>query len=184
MGRFWRMVNMPLRLISISRNWSGDGVTANRLTIVRPQILSRGALSSNELQIVICRDLTPWQGTCSSMMTSSNENIFRVTGPLRGEFTGHRWIPLTKASDVELWCFLWSAPWINSWVNNREAGDLWCNRAHYDVIVMDLTGTTSDTSLFWEIIRFSLWCFDCLIYLMPTEDSNWDIHNSRHVSNF
>ena len=44
------------------------------------------------------------------MMTSSNGNIFRVTGPLCGEFTGHRWIPLTKASDAELWCFLWSAP--------------------------------------------------------------------------
>ena len=27
------------------------------------------------------------------MMTSSNGNIFRVTGPLCGEFTGHRWIP-------------------------------------------------------------------------------------------
>ena len=26
------------------------------------------------------------------------------------EFTGHRWIPRTKASDAELWCFLWSAP--------------------------------------------------------------------------
>ena len=37
-------------------------------------------------------------------------NIFRVTGPLRGEFTGHRWIPLAKASDAELCCFLWSAP--------------------------------------------------------------------------
>ena len=35
---------------------------------------------------------------------------FRVTGPLCGEITGHRWTPLTKASDVELWCFLWSAP--------------------------------------------------------------------------
>ena len=34
-------------------------------------------------------------------MTSSNGNIFRVTGPLCGEFTGHRWIPLTKASDAE-----------------------------------------------------------------------------------
>ena len=45
-----------------------------------------------------------------AMMTSSNGNIFRVTGPLWGESTGHRWIPLTKASDVELWCFLWSAP--------------------------------------------------------------------------
>ena len=43
-------------------------------------------------------------------MTSSNENNFRVTGPLWGESTGHRWIPLTKASDAELWCFLWSAP--------------------------------------------------------------------------
>ena len=45
-----------------------------------------------------------------SMMTSSNGNIFRVTGHLCGEFTGHRWIPRTKASDAELWCFLWSTP--------------------------------------------------------------------------
>ena len=30
------------------------------------------------------------------MMTSSNGNIIRVTGPLRGESTGHRWFPLTK----------------------------------------------------------------------------------------
>ena len=44
------------------------------------------------------------------IMTSSNGNIFRVTGPLSVEFTGHRWIPLTKASDAELWCFPWSAP--------------------------------------------------------------------------
>ena len=45
-----------------------------------------------------------------SMMTSSNGNIFRVTGPLCGEFTGPRWIPRTKAGDAELWCFLWSTP--------------------------------------------------------------------------
>ena len=38
-------------------------------------------------------------------MTSSHGNIFRVTGRLRGEFTGHRWIPRTKASDAKLWCF-------------------------------------------------------------------------------
>ena len=43
------------------------------------------------------------------MMTSSNANILRVTGPLCREFTGHRWIPLAKASDAELWCFLRSA---------------------------------------------------------------------------
>ena len=49
-------------------------------------------------------------GECLPIMTSSNEDIFRVTGPLWGEFTGHHWIPLTKACDAELWCFLWSAP--------------------------------------------------------------------------
>ena len=41
------------------------------------------------------------------MMTSANRKIFRVTSPLW--FTGHRWIPLTKAINAELWCFLWSA---------------------------------------------------------------------------
>ena len=44
-----------------------------------------------------------------NMMTSSNGKIFRVTGPFCGEFTGHQWIPRTKVSDTELWCFLWSA---------------------------------------------------------------------------
>ena len=44
------------------------------------------------------------------MMTSSNENIFCVTGPVWGESTGQRWIPFTMASDAELWCFLWSTP--------------------------------------------------------------------------
>ena len=46
----------------------------------------------------------------SLMMTSTNGNIFSVTGPLCGEFTGHRGIPLSKTSDAELWCFLWSEP--------------------------------------------------------------------------
>ena len=46
--------------------------------------------------------------TC--MKTSSIGNIFRVTGPLCGEFTGHRWIPRTKASDAAPRLFLWSAP--------------------------------------------------------------------------
>ena len=44
------------------------------------------------------------------VMASSNGNIFRVTGPLCGEFTGQRWIPRAKVSDAELGCFLWSAP--------------------------------------------------------------------------
>ena len=66
-------------------------------------------------------------------MTSSNGNIFRVTGLCAGH---HRRIPRTKASDAELWCFLWSAPWINDWVKYLEAGDLRRHCAHYDVILI------------------------------------------------
>ena len=36
------------------------------------------------------------------MMTSLNGNIFRVTGPLCGEFTGPGEFPTQKASDAEL----------------------------------------------------------------------------------
>ena len=69
------------------------------------------------------------------MMTSSNGNIFCVIGPLLGESTGHRWIPLTIASDAELFFI---CAWTNDWVNNREAGDLWRHGAHYDVTVIFL----------------------------------------------
>ena len=79
--------------------------------------------------------LTQGQGLQNDMMTSSNGNIFRVTGHLCGEFAGHRWIPRTKASGAELWCFLSSVPELTV-EYNREAGELRRHRAHYDVIVM------------------------------------------------
>ena len=44
------------------------------------------------------------------MMMLLNGNIFRVSGPLWGESAGHRYIPVTKLSDSEFWCFIWSAP--------------------------------------------------------------------------
>ena len=71
------------------------------------------------------------------MMTSSNGNIFRATGPLCGEFTGDRWIPLTKPVTRSFDVFF-DLSWINGWVNNRDAGDLRRRRAHNDLIVMKL----------------------------------------------
>ena len=77
-----------------------------------------GRNSSNEvpgLHVIIRTDDTTravciWKKLHWHMITSSNANIFRVTGPLWGESTCHRWIPLTKASDAVLWYFLWSRP--------------------------------------------------------------------------
>ena len=74
-----------------------------------------------------------WQAITKTMMTSSNGDIFSVTGPLwwgdspaTGEFPH-------KGQWREVWCFLWSTP---GWVNNRDAGDLRCHRSHCDVTVM------------------------------------------------
>ena len=52
--------------------------------------------------------------------------------PVTGEFPAQR--PVTRSFDV---FFDLRLAWINSWVNNREAGDLRRHRAHYDVIVLN-----------------------------------------------
>ena len=97
-------------------------------------------------------------------MTSSNGNIFRVTGPLWGECPSHRWSPLTKASEAELWCFLWST---NSWAINRDARYLRRHCAHYNATVMWLPGTrqkwSSTIKLCQRIVRGLLNIVRCLI---------------------
>ena len=69
-----------------------------------------------------------------TMMTSSNGNIFRVTGPLCGEFTGPGEFPtqrpVTRSFDVFFDLGL------NKRLSKHEAGDLRRYRSHYDVIVM------------------------------------------------
>ena len=110
------------------------------------------------------------------MMTSSNGNIFRVTGHLCGEFTGPRWIPRTKASDAELWCFSLICVRINCWVNNREAGDLrrplWRHMMRkafpcYDVVIFILfTGVHTVANIGREGVEFESCIEGSLISLL------------------
>ena len=73
-----------------------------------------------------------WTSLQRNMMMSSNGNIFRITGPLWGESTGHRWIPLTKASDVKIFSLICAG--VNVWANWY----LRCHYARYDVTVMNM----------------------------------------------
>ena len=68
------------------------------------------------------------------MMTSSNGNIFRVTGPLCGEFTGPGEFPAVQWRGALMFSLI--CAWMNDWVNNREARDLRRHRGHYYVTVM------------------------------------------------
>ena len=90
-------------------------------------------------------------------MTSSNGNIFRVTGPLCGEFTG----PPVNSPHKGQWrgALMLSliCVWINDWGNNREAGDLRRYRTHYDVIVMWWTISRNNTVfLYIYIIAYTM----------------------------
>ena len=79
------------------------------------------------------------------MMTSSNGNIFRVTGHLYGEFTGPLWIPAQRPVTR---CFDVFCVWINGWVNSREACDFRHHRSYYDITVMtvSLAGVVSSVN--------------------------------------
>ena len=61
--------------------------------------------------------------------------FFRVTGPLCGEFAGHRRIPLTKGQQYGLWCFFDVGPLklLNKQYNDRWVETTWRS---YDAIVM------------------------------------------------
>ena len=120
------------------------------------------------------------RGNMILMLTSSNGN---VTGPLCGEFTGHRWIlhkrPVTRSID-SLNC-----AWMNNWVNNRGAGDLIRHRAHYDIIVkpganekrigMSLNGshwTTKNQELITLYMLSNIFCGTLIIYITGTRGNS------------
>ena len=63
-----------------------------------------------------------------AMMTSSNGNIFSLLAHITG--TGHWWITLTQASNVELWCLF------DLHLNKRWSKQSRRHRVHDDVTVM------------------------------------------------
>ena len=82
--------------------------------------------------------------------------------PVTGEFPTQK--PGTRSSDV-----FFDLRWINGWVNNREAGDLRCHRAHYDVIVMYKQHYQFQHPLMASVITgdsilyFGVWEYQCHI---------------------
>ena len=120
-GPLGNVINYKIRKSSLKEKMHLKISSANR----RPFLLSHFLCLTRRFQITRSRQKHLLQTIFSiflrenhytiiqnsmNVITSSNGTIFRVTVSSRGESTGHRWILLTKASDAELWCFLWSTP--------------------------------------------------------------------------
>ena len=86
-----------------------------------------GISTDRDISVWCCH--SPWwrhqMKTFSALLA-----ICAGNSPVTGEFPAHKgqW---RGALMFSLIC-----AWMNGWVNNREAGDLRCHPAHYDVIVM------------------------------------------------
>ena len=74
--------------------------------------------------------LSPKGSAGFQMLTSSNGHIFRITGPMCGEFTPY------KGQWRGTLIFYLMCAWTNGWVSTRDASDLRRNRAHYNITVM------------------------------------------------
>ena len=95
----------------------------------------------------------------TSMITSSNRNIFRVIGPL---WRGALMFSLIFA-------------WTNGWANKWDAGDLRRHRTHYDVIVMDRS--ISDYTSSRKPRKSSKardWMLQCTYH-----SENWETHQQQ-----
>ena len=91
------------------------------------------------------------------MMTSSNGNIFRVTGPWWGESTGHRWFP-HKGQWRGALMFSLIFAWINVWANNRYAGDLRRHHPNYGVTEMEIQCFRNEILLALSSISYGGYC--------------------------
>ena len=107
---YWMEIDLP----NNSYNTNHSGVIQYILSLPEIKIYILSDKFQNTMSMIYCghvvkvcefiSNIYPWWR--HQMETFSA----LLTGPLCGEFSSHRWIPCTKASNAELWCFLWSAP--------------------------------------------------------------------------
>ena len=106
------------------------------------------------------------------MMASSKGNIFCVIGPAKS--TGHRWIPLTKASDAEFWRFLWSASEQRLRKQPKHRRSLWRHRN--EIYTINKLRSVSNTRT----------CYQCVAwfgrYTCPTPPSRFSTNPLSHYS--
>ena len=91
-----KSIKLNLVIGDWSQGWSISIGQYDKSTLVQVIAQSRHAPGHHQCWP---RSMVPYGTTneLRSMMTSPHGNIFRVTGPLCGEFTGLWWIPLTRA---------------------------------------------------------------------------------------
>ena len=113
----------------------------------------------------------------TTMITSSNGNIFRVTGTLCRESTGHRW---NKGQWRGALMFSLICVWTNGWVNNRDTGDLRRHGTHYDVTVMHHGDYSAVFSISVDIVHSPRNPYFCKWLVLAGIAKMWSLYTVEH----
>ena len=136
-GRLLPFSHMLSIYIFFQNGWDSD-ITAFRYRCVWKLLSSGVDLFNSSNTNRVMKVLQPF--IQEIMMTLTIGNIFRITGLVWRESTGHHRSPVDpphKTSDAEIWCFLWSAPeHTTEQTCTRDAGALRRHHAYYDVTVL------------------------------------------------
>ena len=115
----------------------------------------------------------------SFMMTSWNENNFRVTGPLCGEFTGHRWIPSQRPVTQSLDFFFrlrLNHQFSKQWRRRSFATSYHTLLRHCNVIVSYQASGSHSTNDFSIVIQIRWKFHSTLIHAVI----KWSLYNLVH----
>ena len=131
------------------------------------------SLGHNQLTVhaVSNNALYPWPSYYSwwrHQMENFSELLALCVGnsPLTGEFPSQR--PAMGALMSSLIC-----AWTNGWVNNRDADDLICHRAHYDINVMHQQNTSEPFNVSWSQPQRTDWSEICNGLAVTSIFFNW-----------
>ena len=121
-------------LLHAARQWQRIGADNSWRTLGRQFEVLPGIYSLFDIRVLIVPYF--WPSWWRHQMETFSALLALCAGnsPLTGEFPSQR--AVTRSFDV-----FFDLPWINSWVNQREAGDLRRHRAHYIVTVMIILET-------------------------------------------
>ena len=120
--RVWKMTNFKNMTTSPSGKWvnprycpSVISMGVNKMGITSGILRTKYHILVRAERGIIPASNQTFHDKC--MMTSSNGNIFHVTGHLWGEFTGHRWIPLrlNKQLNKQSWGWWYEMPSHSLW---------------------------------------------------------------------
>ena len=110
----------------------------------------------------ISTKLANWRQCCWFItMTSLNENIFRVTDPLCGDFTGQRWIPPTRSVTRNFDVFFGLRL---NWILSKQSWRRWFETPsrslwrHYNVMWLQTYNISHEICTKFVVIRYtSIW---------------------------